>query len=78
MKSTLIALITALVRQLIGADLWSLIFIAVTQQNDTEKTGDEKREAVITAMRNISPLDVAGWLVNLAIETAVAKLKVAK
>jgi len=77
MKSTLINLVAALVRQLIGSDLWGLIVIAVTQQDDTDKSGSEKREAVITATRAFTST-VAGWLVNLAIETAVAKLKVTK
>lgn len=77
MKSTLINLITALVRQLIGSDLWALIVIAVTQQDGTEKSGSEKREAVVVALRAMTST-VAGWLVNLAIEAAVAKLKVAK
>ena len=78
MKSTLINLIATLVRQLIGSDLWSLIVIAVTQQDGTEKSGSEKREAVITAMRSIAPVDVAGWMLGLAIEVAVARLRTQK
>jgi hypothetical protein len=77
MKSTLVSLIVALVRQLIGSDLWALIVIAVTQQDSTEKSGSEKREAVVVALRAMTST-VAGWLVNLAIEAAVAKLKVTK
>ena len=77
MKSTLITLIAALVRQLIGSDLWSLIVIAVNQQDGEAKSGDEKREAVVTATHVFSST-VATWLVNLAIEAAVAKLKVTK
>ena len=77
MKSTLINLITALVRQLIGADLWSLIVIAVSQQDSEQKSGAEKREAVIMALRAMTST-VASWLGNLAIGAAAAKLKVAK
>jgi hypothetical protein len=77
MKSTLINLIATLVRQLIGSDLWSLIVIAVINVEKTDQSGTEKREAVITALRAMTST-VAGWLVNLAIEAAVAKLKVAK
>jgi hypothetical protein len=77
MKSTLINLIATLVRHLVGSDLWSLISIAVAQQDDVDKSGTEKREAVITALRAMTST-VAGWLVNLAIEAAVAQLKVAK
>jgi hypothetical protein len=77
MKTTLINLIATLVRQLIGSDVWSLISIAVAQQDDVDKSGSEKREAVIAALRAMTST-VAGWLVNLAIEAAVAKLKVAK
>ena len=77
MKSTLITLIAALVRQLVGSDLWSLISIAVNQVEETDKSGSEKREAVVSWIRS-STSTVAGWLVNLAIEAAVAKLKVTK
>ena len=77
MKPTLVYLIATIVRQLIGADLWSLIYIAVNQQDDADKSGYEKREAVITAIRAFTST-AATWLVNLAIEAAVAKLKVAK
>lgn len=77
MKSTLVSVIVALVRQLIGADLWSLIFIAVTQQNGEEKSGYAKRYAVETAAQTFAT-STATWLVNLAIEAAVAKLKVSK
>lgn len=77
MKSALINLIAALVRRLVGADLWSLIVIAVSQQDSEEKSGDEKREAVIAALRAMTTT-VAGWLVNLAIEAAVARLRATK
>lgn len=77
MKATLINLIATLVRQLIGSDLWSLIVIAVAQQDGTDKSGDEKRAAAIEALR-VFTTTAAGWLVNLAIEAAVAKLKVTK
>lgn len=75
MKSAIINLITALVRQLIGSDLWSLIVVAVSQQDSEQKPGAEKREAVIMALRAMTST-VASWLVNLAIEAAVAKMKV--
>lgn len=77
MKKTLINLIATIARQLVGADLWSLIYIAVNQQDSEAKTGDEKRAAVVNAVRAFTTT-VASWLVNLAIEAAVAKLKVAK
>jgi hypothetical protein len=77
MKTTLINMIASIVRHLVGSDLWSLISIAVAQQDDVDKSGTEKREAVITGLRAMTST-VAGWLVNLAIEAAVAQLKVAK
>ena len=77
MKSILINTIAAIARQLVGSDLWSLIVIAVTQQDGTGKSSSEKREAVISAL-HVFTSTVAGWLVNLAIEAAVAKLKVVK
>ena len=77
MKSTLINLIAALVKRLVGEDLWSLIVIAVAQVDESDNPGSEKREAVITATY-VFTSTVATWLVNLAIEAAVAKLKVSK
>ena len=77
MKSTLITLIAALVRQLIGSDLWSLIVIAVSQQDGEDKPGSEKAMSVKTSIQAISTT-AATWLINLAIEAAVAKMKVAK
>ena len=77
MKSILINTIATIVRQLIGSDLWGLIVIAVSQAEASDKSGSEKREAVITGLRAMTSA-VASWLVNLAIEAAVAKLKVSK
>jgi hypothetical protein len=77
MKTTLINMIASIVRHLVGSDLWSLIVIAVLQVEETGQSGTEKREAVITGLRAMTST-VAGWLVNLAIEAAVAKLKVTK
>jgi hypothetical protein len=77
MKTTLINMIASIVRHLISPDLWSLIVIAVLQVEETGQSGSEKRESVITATSAMTST-VAGWLVNLAIEAAVAQLKVTK
>ena len=77
MKSTLINLIAALVRQLIGSDLWGLIVIAVTQQDGEDKPGSEKAMSVKTSIQAISTT-AATWLINLAIEAAVARLRTLK
>ena len=77
MKSTIVNLIAALVRQLIGSDLWSLIVIAVSQQDSEDKPGSEKAMSVKTSIQAISTT-AATWLINLAIEAAVAKLRVTK
>lgn len=77
MKSIIINAIATLVRQLIGSDLWSLISIAVAQQASEDKPGTEKAMSVKTSIQAISTT-AATWLINLAIEAAVAKLKVVK
>jgi hypothetical protein len=77
MKTTLINMIASIVRHLVGSDLWSLIVISVINVEKTGQSGSEKREAVITGLRAMTST-VATWLVNLAIEAAVAKLKVTK
>lgn len=77
MQSALINLIAAIVRQLIGAEIWGLIVVAVTTQEAEAKSGEEKRAAVLKAAGAFAATS-ATWLINLAIETAVAKLKVAK
>ena len=77
MKSALINLITALVRRLVGSDLWSLISIAVAQADTTEATGTEKRTQVYTAAKAMFS-NAAGWMLGLAIEAAVARLRTQK
>ena len=77
MKSTLINLITALVRRLVGSDLWSLISIAVAQQDSEDKPGVEKAMSVKTSIQAISTT-AAAWMINLAIEAAVARLRTQK
>lgn len=79
MKSTLINLIAVLVRKLIGSDLWSQVVYSVTEADKLDRTGVEKRGTVLNdlTLKGVATT-AATWLVNLAIEAAVAKLKVTK
>lgn len=74
MTSLLIDTLVAIVRHLIGAGLWGAIAGAVKAQDGQDLTGDEKRAAVIDTVRSLG-LATTGWAVNLAIETAVTKLR---
>lgn len=74
MTALLINALVAIVRHLTGADIWSAVMTSVTAQDEHDKPGDEKRAAVIESVRAIS-LSAAGWALNLAIETAVTKLR---
>ena len=77
MKSTLINLIAALVKRLVGADLWTAISIAVNYQDTENKTGEEKRAFIVEQAKTLFS-SATTWMLGLAIEAAVAKLKVSK
>ena len=77
MKSTLINLIAALVKRLVGEDLWTAIEIAVNYQDTENKTGEEKRAFIIEQAKELFS-SATTWMLGLAIEAAVAKLKVSK
>jgi hypothetical protein len=75
----LLALLTPIVQQLVTAGLFKLIQDAVKRIDASTDDGAHKRAVVIATVAN-HPLarQAAGWAINLAIETAVAKLRVAK
>lgn len=77
MKSLLINTLVAIVRHLVGNDVWATIADLVQAQAATAMSGDEKRAAVISSVKSFG-IAAATWGVNLAIETAVAKLKLAQ
>ena len=75
----LLALLTPIVQQLVTASLFKLIQNTVKRIDASTDDGSHKRAVVIATVAN-SPLaqQAASWAINLAIETAVAKLRVAK
>lgn len=74
MKTAIIILIVTLIKQLIGSDNYSTIEDAVKEVDDTQISGSDKHEAVILAVEEFLE-GVSSWLINLAIEAAVAKLR---
>ena len=78
MKETLILVISSLVRRLVGAELWGMVTIAVQNlDTDAEMTGSEKRATVYETARMLAA-NYAGWMLGLAIEAAVARLRTQK
>lgn len=78
MKETLILVIASLVRRLVGTELWAMVTIAVQHLDaDAEKTGSEKRATVYETARMLAE-NYAGWMIGLAIEAAVARLRTQK
>lgn len=78
MKETLILVIASLVRRLVGNELWAMVTIAVQNLDaDTETTGAEKRQMVYETARLLAE-KYAGWMIGLAIEAAVARLRATK
>jgi hypothetical protein len=79
MNSVLISLLVSIVKQLISAALFQFITNAVERAETSGDEGTKKRAAVIEQVRNLPVFSqTANWLINLAIEAAVAKLKVTK
>ena len=74
MNTLIINTISLLVKILIPSGTWNLILTAVNEVNSTELTGEDKREQVIAVVQPVAST-VAAWLINLAIEVAVARLK---
>lgn len=74
MNTLIINTISLLVKQLISGNVWNLIVTAVNEANKTEVSGEEKREQVLSTIQPVA-ISISTWLINLAIETAVARLK---
>lgn len=74
MKATIVKLITVLISKLLSEDVWKVIVTAVNQEESTTRSGEEKRAAVYTTVSALATT-TATWLLNLAIEAAVAKIK---
>lgn len=62
------------VRQLVGSANWDEIRAMVAELAGTALTGDEKRALAVQGLRTLG-VTLASWLLNLAIEAAVAWAK---
>ena len=58
----------------LGGEAWGQIQAAVHIVDDVELTGSEKRERVLEMLVKIG-IGIAGYLINLGLELAVAKLR---
>jgi hypothetical protein len=59
---------------LLGAQIFERIKGVVIRQEDKTLTGEEKRKAALDELSFLG-IDIAKWMVNLAIELAVAYLR---
>lgn len=79
MNTVLINLLIPIIKQLVGGVLFAFIANAVNKAEQSADPGDQKRATVIRSVMSTSVAQqTAGWLINLAIEAAVAKLKTTK
>lgn len=74
MDSFKIGLIENLIKWLITPSSYTMIKAMVIGMMDSDKTGEEKRIAVQDLVKPVLT-GVAGFLINLAIESAVTSLK---
>ena len=74
-----IALINQIVRQLTGAQVYSLIAGFVALADAEPASGADKRQFVLSRLLAREDVrSIATWLLNLAIEAVVAKLRSGK
>lgn len=59
---------------MLGGKVFNTIKDIVVFQSNTDKTGEEKKAEAIAGFKRVGG-DLAGWLLNLGIELAVAWLK---
>jgi len=67
-------IIGKLVNILVGASIYEIIFNLVMSFATENLSGDEKKGRVKTALKSLK-IDISNSLINLAIELAVAQLK---
>jgi hypothetical protein len=75
MKSFLIAALQTIVRTLVGALNYERVKLLVTDLESTDLSGTQKRARVMDECQSIA-LAIGVSLLNLAIEAAVASIKV--
>lgn len=59
---------------MLGGSVFNTLKDIVTAQQSKDKTGEQKRAATIDAFKRMGG-ELAGWLLNLGVELAVAWLK---
>lgn len=74
MKSILINILVMAVSRLIGSMDWDRVAEVVKTVGFSDLSGEQKRQEALGVLRD-SLKGVETWLLNLAIEIAVAKLK---
>jgi hypothetical protein len=75
MKAFLVAALQTIVRSLVGALNYERVKLLVTDLDSTELSGTQKRARVMDECQSVA-IAVGVSLLNLAIETAVASIKV--
>lgn len=76
MNALLITLLASIVSRITGPGLYQFITDAVATAEDLYQSGGEKHQHVISTIINTPAFkECATWLINLAIESAVAKLR---
>lgn len=58
----------------LGGEAWGQIQAAVNIVEDPNRTGSEKREQALDLLKRLG-IALAGYLINLGLELAVAKLR---
>lgn len=77
MKSILINILVMAVQRLLGSMDWNRVFEVVKTLGFSGLSGEQKRQEALGVLCD-SLKGVETWLLNLAIEIAVAKLKTLK
>jgi hypothetical protein len=81
MQNFIVSMLVYFTKRLIDGEVFDHIHHLVVSAANMDIPGDEKRKAVLLSLRDIGNdmlpalAATAGWVVNLAIEVAVAKIK---
>lgn len=81
MQTILLNALILIIKQLIDANIFKAIELLVIDAMNFDISGEEKRAKVLEQLHNISgsiaPIlaSTASWVINLALEAIVAKLK---
>lgn len=70
-------LLDRLAAWILGDDVWGQLQSLVHIFDDSDKSGSEKREAVLESFGKLG-FKLAGFLLNLGLEMAVTKLRMSK